>query len=443
MKQIWRLPLASRTELWNAVGYTPSAEQLMAHTDPHRLKLVSGGERAGKSFWTAHELATWLVTAGKDDLFWLVGPSYELARPEFQHLLECYAGVGLIDQSSVQTPATGQWNMQTRGGAKIETKTSADIKKLAGVAPTGIAMTEAAQQDWEAFIRCRGRVAQKRGPLIMSGTQESSRGWYAEMYYLWLGENAEGVRSFSLPTWSNLALFPGGRKDPEIKALEATLPPDLFLERYGGVPCPPSNLVFREFDPKTHVRPCQFDINLPAQVWVDPGYAGAYAVIAVQYHMPEWWCIDEVYLKGEVVHDVIDVCKEREWWPNVSHGVVDVAGRQHAGQESQIEIWLRYGNVRLYSQMIPILAGIERHRTFLRDPATGKALLYFDPRCSNTIKEYSLYQYPKAKERHHETEIPIQKDNHALSAITYGLVLNTGLVERPALGGVDILFKRG
>lgn len=441
---IWRLPLEARRELWNAVGYVPSKEQEIAHIDPHRLKLVSGGERAGKSFWTAHELATWLVLTGDKDIIWLTAIDYDLARPEFSHLLEQYGKVGLVNTSTAQMPTNGSWTMWTKRGTQITTKTTVDVKKLAGVAPAGIVMCEAAQQGYESFIRCRGRVSQKRGPLVMSGTQEGSRGWYADMYYEWeTGKNAAGGMSFSMPTWSNLASFPGGRQDAEILSLEATLTPDAFNERLGGVPCPPTNLVLREFSVKTHAtKPCPFDPKLPVQVWIDPGYAGAYAVLAVQSHGREFWVIDEVYKRAWVVHDVIDVCKEREWWKSVTHGVIDVSGRQHAGQESQIEVWLRYANVRLFSQQVPILAGIERYRTYLRDPASGEALFYIDPRCVNTIKEHGLYIYPKSKERYHETELPIQANNHAISAIIYGLVANVGLVERPALGEVSVTFRR-
>ncbi len=441
---IWRLPLEARRELWNAVGYHPSAEQLAAHIDPHRLKQVAGGERAGKSYWTAHEIATWLILAGRNELIWVVGPDYELCRPEMNHLIEAYVGIGLIDESKIQTPAAGQWTLYSRRGAKIETKTSADIRKLAGVAPAGIAMTEAAQQDWEAFIRCRGRVAQKRGPLILSGTFETSRGWYPELFRAWqMPDNAEGGKSFSLPTWSNLALFPGGRNDPEIKALESSMPADLFMERYGAEPCPPSNLVLREFDPQVHVRECPFDKNMPVQVWVDPGYSGAYAVLAVQIHGKEVWIIDEVYKQGWVVHDVIDECGTRPWWENVSHGVIDIAGRQHHGMESQIEVWLHYGKKRLYSQQVPVLAGIERHRTFLRDPSSGQPLLFHDPRCVNTIKEYGLYVYPKSKEHSNVVEVPIDQFNHSIKAIAYGLCANFGMVERPPLGNVSISFRKG
>jgi hypothetical protein len=353
-------------------------------------------------------------------------------------------GAGLIDPESIQTPSAGGWQFRTFRGTKVESRTSADVRKLAGIAPAGIAMCEAAQQDYDAFIRCRGRVSQKRGPLLLSGTFESSRGYYAQMFRDWMtGINAEGGKSFSMPTWSNLHDYPGGREDPEIKALEATMPHDLFQERLGAEPCPPSNLVLREFDARVHVKECPFDKDLPVQVWVDPGYGGAYAVCAVQIHGNAVYHIDEVYESAVVVHKVIDICTKREWWENVVYGVCDTAGNQHHADTSQIETWLQYAKIRLYSQPVPILAGITRHKTFLYDPASGEPLLFHDPRCTNTIREYGQYVFPKSHEGRNEAELPIDQYNHAMKAIAYGLVANFGTVERAPLGAVSISFRRG
>lgn len=417
---IWKLPIEAKRELWKAAGYTPSKEQLEAHRDDHRLKLVAGGERAGKSMFTAHEVATWLIMGKPGDLLWLVGPSYDLSRPEMEHLIAGYTANGLIDAETIQTPAQGAWRMKTKTGVSVETKSSSDAIKLAGVAPIGIAMVEAAQQEYETFIRCRGRISQKRGPLLLSGTFEGSRGYYAQMFRDWqTGVNVEGGKSFSMPTWSNLHDFPGGREDPEIKALEATMPHDLFLERLGALPCSPTNLVLREFDPLIHAsKPCPFDKSMPVQIWVDPGYGGAYSVCPMQIYGNVVRQIDEVYERGLKVHKVIDECAKRPWWENVHYGICDIAGNQHHADDSQIEIWAQYGKIRLYSQYVPIHAGITRHQTFLFDPASGQPLLFHDPRCVNTIREYGAYVYPKAHEGRNEAELPIDANNHCVRGDT-------------------------
>ena len=86
-------------------------------------------------------------------------------------------------------------------------------------APAGIIGCEASQLDLESFWRLEERLVEKRGWLMLEGTFESSLGWYPEKYIHWSSpavQKTENVKSFSLPTWTNTELFPGGREDPEI-----------------------------------------------------------------------------------------------------------------------------------------------------------------------------------------------------------------------------------
>ena len=244
-----QLPREVRDHLWARVGYRPYAEQLAAHDSEARIRLIAGGERAGKSRSAAMELAGRFL---EGQLYWLVGPDYDLCRPEFAYLIEALEALDAIE--TLATP-TGQSNrMLLRNGTVIATRTAQRAMRLAGQAPDGILGCEAAQLSYESFLRLSGRLAERRGWLWLSGTFEGSRGWYAERFRAWQTDNPEEAASFSVPSWANRTLFPGGRADPEIQRLETTYPSDLFQERFGGVPCPPVSLVFREFEPAAHVR---------------------------------------------------------------------------------------------------------------------------------------------------------------------------------------------
>ena len=414
MPDIWRLSEEVRRALWSLSEYEPSPEQLEAHLHPARNKLILGGERAGKSRWGGEELLTWVAVSERGDGFWIVGPDYIQTRGDFKHLMEALAKTGLLDSSSLSMPVAGSWRMLTRHGVEIVTRTSSDPATLSAIAPKGVLMAEAGQQSYEAYLRARGRVAEKRGPLVLSGTLEGSEGWYPALFRRWQTDNEEGGRSFSIPTWSNTAIYPGGWDDPEIQALRATFPEDVFFERFGAQPRPPATLVFREFDPLTHVRPCPIRPDLGVQLWIDPGWAGAYAVVVVQIHEGVVYQIDEVYAQGMTAQDVIAECQSRPWWKKVTGGVIDIAGRQHHGMESHIEIWRKLAGVNLYSQKVGVADGILRHRTFLLDPASKKPRLFHDPRCVNTIREYSLYRYREMQEGRPVREDPIDADNHCV-----------------------------
>ena len=222
------------------------------------------------------------------------------------------------------------------------------------------------------FLRLRGRIAERRGWLWLSGTFEGSRGWYAEKFRAWQGAGRPDARAFSIPSWENRALYPGGRDDPEMAELEAMFPADLFMERFGGVPCAPSTLVFREFEPRVHVGPQGRPSGAAVELAIDPGYAGAYAVLAIEQRGPDVAVVDEVYMRRHVAGDVIAACRARLWWPRVRGGVIDVAGRQHHATPSQIEVWAALGGIRLRSHRVPLRSGIDRLRTFLRDPPAAR-----------------------------------------------------------------------
>ena len=417
---------AARDLLWERVGYSPSPAQRAAHDCPARIRLIAGGERAGKSRSSAMELFGRLL---EGRLYWLVGPEYDLCRPEFEYILDACRQINAV--ASVRYPGSNRCELITRTGARIVTRSAREPERLAGEAPDGILGCEAAQLPSSVFLRLRGRIAERRGWLWLSGTFEGSRGWYADKFRAWQLTEPPAARAFSIPSWENRALYPGGRDDAEIADLEAMFPPDLFMERFGGVPCPPSTLVFREFDRRLHVAAQARASGAPVELAIDPGYAGAYAVLAIEQRGAEVAVIDEVYVRRTVAGDVIAACRQRPWWPRVRGGVIDVAGRQHHAAPSQIEVWASQAGVRLRSHTVPLRSGIDRLRTFLRDPGSGSARLTVAPECRNLIEEFGLYRYHEDSDRDPISEIPIDRDNHAIKALTYWLFDRFGAIERP------------
>ena len=422
-----RLPRAVRDELWARVGYRPYAEQRTAHNSEARIRLIAGGERAGKSRSAAMEVAGRFL---EGQLYWLVGPDYDLCRPEFTYLVESLESLDAIE--TLSTPSGQSNRMTLRNGTVIATRTAQRALRLAGQAPDGILGCEAAQLSYEAFLRLSGRLAERRGWLWLSGTFEGSRGWYAEKFRAWQTDNPDQAASFSIPSWSNRTLFPGGREDPEIRRLETTYPSDLFQERFGGAPCPPVSLVFREFEPAAHVRSIQdaYESFDNIEIAVDPGYAGAYAVLAVAQRGAEVFVLDEVYMQYAMTSQVIEACKRRSWWPYVRSGVIDIAGRQHHAMPSQIEMWLAQARIRLRSHRVLLQDGIERLRTFLRDPGNGEPRMTVNSRCQALIREFGNYRYHEPQEHHPVSEQPIDADNHAIKALCYWLYDRFGAVYR-------------
>jgi hypothetical protein len=239
--------LLSSTEKAHAfqrLGFALNEAQMAIAVDPSLVRLVAGGERAGKSLLAGAEVAAAALTS---PLIWIVGSDYSQARAEFRYAHDALKKIKAIAHTSM--PGDGRWEMRLRSGAIVTTKSSEDVIKLGGEAPSLTVMAEAAQQDYDTFRRLFGRTAEARargdGALLATGTFERGRRFYAELWRQFQGPNAFNGKSWSLATWTNTAVFPGGRDDPAIKSIEAGLSPDQFRERFGGEPVAHEDQVFR------------------------------------------------------------------------------------------------------------------------------------------------------------------------------------------------------
>jgi len=425
----------AQSRVFNLVGYVPTESQTRIHQDHSRNKLIAGGERAGKSKVNSKELLYhWYITpppegqSKKSDLYWLLGNDYEACRGEWEHIVEDFQKLEVLAERPTKNIDPGE--IRLKDGTRILTKSARYPEKIATVAPDGILICEAAQVDKDVFLRAWTRLAEKRGWLCMGGTfeQEEYLNWYRELFQQGQSENNLGLRSFSLPTWSNLVIFPGGREDPEILKQEAGMTHDRFMERFGGEPCPKSGRVIPEFNNKIHVRRVLYNRDLPVHISIDPGYRGAAAVTAIQDYGEHLVGIDEIYVKNVLLKDVILMTMQKPWYDAIQHSVIDIAAKQHqSGLEPAIEVWAKEtkGKVVPVCQRLANLEnGIDLLRTHLQPhPITGEPGIYTDPQCAGMIAECGGGMSPieggGTWMRHKDTGKPLERDNHACMTWVY------------------------
>lgn len=68
-----------------------------------------------------------------------------------------------------------------------------------------------------------------------------------------------------------------------------------------------------------------------------------------------------------------------------------------------------------------VAAGIECVQSKLKVKANGKASLFIMRPCKNTAREFAVYHYPKGTNTANPKDHPIQKDDHCIDAVRYGL----------------------
>ncbi len=273
--------------------------------------------------------------------------------------------------------------------------------------------------------------------MFLGGTFESSLGWYPQTFTAWeSGVNDE--QSFSLPSYSNHHLYPGGRNDPEIRRLEAVSSDDFFMERIEGKPVPPRGLVFNEFRANIHAGEIDYIPHEPVHIWIDPGYAGGYALEAVQIIDDHVRVFDEIYETGLVTEEIATIAMTKPWWQDVEYGVIDIAGTQHQAMPAPAEVWMANTGLYLASQKVPINDGTERLKSFLKvDPITGYPKLSIDSKCSGVLSEFGAvanpftgqsqaYRWKMDRDGNIVGNVPEDKYNHGVKALIYGLVYHFG-----------------
>ena len=424
-------------ETYQRIGFVPNEAQWPPLLYDNRVIFVTGGERGGKSTTAAHYyIPRWPLY----DLVWICGKDYETCRPEFGYIagamLELHKqGIHVLEnrlqpEKSISFPERDQCSIRLVGGRRVVTKSLRDVLKIGSEAPGLVLLCEAAQVDYEAYLRLQARMLEKRGTIYATGTLEGSLGYYAEAIVRYQYGREDG-KAFSIPSWANTVIFPKGEEDPEFARLKKEMPSDLFNERFAAVPCRPHGVVMKEFSNATHVGHHPYDPTLPVEIAVDPGYGAAFAIEAMQMQGGQLVVVDEIYLPGYTTEQMIDIMRDpvdHPWGVHVTAGAIDIAGRQHQAMAAPIEIF-RAAGINLMSKQLGIEDGINLLRSWFNvNPATGQPRMLIDFKCKGLIAECGGGVDPELKARvdgiapwmrDENTHKPLKKNDHACKTLAY------------------------
>lgn len=372
----------------------------------------------------------------------LVADEYDESRKEWQYIADGLAILGALGKTS--TPRHGQWWGKSHTGAEFFTVSiHTGISELTGTGEPFdvVALCEAGLIGYNAFLAARGRVSETRGTILMSGTLWDNVGWYADMYRMGQAENVLGVRSFSLPSWANVALFPEGRDDPELQAWRQSLPEDEAARRIDAeVRASPARM-FPEFSEPEHVSEwAAYDPRGDVWLFVDSGYyPSRYSVLAVQARKDQYGrevlcLVDEVWEHHKVHEEIIEMCKARPWWDHVVQAVGGHETRQHQAAASTAEVWAALCP-GLYFETFDagrVLEGARRVRWLLKPPDGRGPRLLLSPQCDGTAWEFGHYRRRTDRQGNVTSEEPEDRYNDAMDALRDGVVWRYGMVDAVA-----------
>jgi len=155
--------------------YEPGPVQRQFHEAPESLLYVAGGRRAGKSASLAAQLLPYMF---QDYAYiWLVSNDYRLCHAEFDYIADWlrYYKAPIVKYNHA---ADGQWKIELKWGAILETMTGADDDKIEMANLNAVGITEAGQTNKSLLTKLMGRVVQRRGKIFMTGSMNESQAWY-------------------------------------------------------------------------------------------------------------------------------------------------------------------------------------------------------------------------------------------------------------------------
>jgi len=437
----------SKQKYFELVGYRPHPKQQLFHDSPSRFRVPVCGRRFGKSHMASRDAGAELFLPKRR--YWIIGPTYDLAEKEFRVIWDdLIVGQKLgLDKRirKAYSKRSGEMWIEFPWQTRVECRSADHPENLVGEKLHGAIMSEAAKHKkdtWERFIR--PALADARGWATFPTTPEGFN-W---LYNLWaFGQNADPIykdyASWQFPSWDNPYVYPGGRDDPEIKLIQATVLPAFFDQEIAALFNAFVGKIYEEFSEIHHVKNFGYNPLWPNYLCFDWGFTNPLA--AIEFQVDPWgrvWVWREHYKANQMLEAHVEEIKRRENPPNyridlafgdsadpgacvyVSTHLAPCVGdpRAKLGVEAKgsRESGWREGINLVKSYLRPREIGIaDEHGTPYEEP-----WLFVSRNCPNTIREFNNYRAPSPVGRSDRNirEAAQAFDDHALDALRYGMM---------------------
>ena len=389
-------------------------------------KSTAGGkELVVESVFTATQLER-LKASGQRREFWIVGPEYTDSEKEFRVLYNTIQKFGIpMDKPGTYYNAHAS-DMQLSmfdGKFLCIGKSAKYPESLVGEGLNGVILAESAKMKpsvWTKYVR--PMLADFGGWSIHNSTPEG-KNWFYELWHQ--GQSAEFAdwESWRMPSWYNNKLFPLGREDPEILAMEQELTKEVFAQEVEAKFTELAGRVFKDFDDEIHVKDLAFNPEFETYAAVDYGFTNPFVWLLIQ--VDTWgnvYVIDEMYERGLTIDEAAAEVVSRGLAPaGLIRFYPDPAGPMESRVlEQKLKVrsaGATGGEIKMRLRLI--WAMLKIRNTHLPDGDPNKApRLFINRRCVNMIREMNDYRFPEKKsETSNDQENPLKKDDHTPEAL--------------------------
>ena len=422
-----------KDEYFRLTDYTPHPGQRLVHYNNTRHRVLSNGRRWGKSFFGGKEIESLAFLKnyrGEPMRGWIIGPEYTDAEKEFRIIYNSFKALGVDQVSSkfLSNVENGNMHIATNWGFDVQCRSARHPESLVGEGLDFVLLAEAGRHRRFTFTEyVRPALSDKRGISMMSGVPEDANETNLLYWAYNRGQNPLMTQwqSWQLPSWTNTAVFPGGRQDPEIIEAAEDLTKDEFDRQYGGQFILKRGRVMKEWDDDIHVRHLEYRRDWPLYAAVDFGYTNDWVWLFIQvdpmtknaYVIKErrWKLRDsEDIAKNELLHDTLTQHVQAIYVDpsspddaSILRRHLKLPTRSNTGGEIKVRLQLIRSALKTRPEHLP-----EDHPERLPG-------LMVDESCTQLIWEMREgYRWPENhSDTRNDSEIPQDVDNHGPEAL--------------------------
>lgn len=425
--------LFDKSAYFGATGYTPHPGQRLVHFDNTRHRVLSNGRRWGKSMFGGKEIEGMAFLRnyrGEPMTGWIIGPEYPDAEKEFRIVYNSFKKLGIdtISSKFLSNVENGNMRISTNWGFDLQCRSARHPESLVGEGLDFVLLAEAGRHRRKTFTEyVRPALSDKRGISIMSGVPEDASE-ASLLYWGWQRGQDEAQsqwQSWQLPSWTNTAVFPGGRNDPEILEAEGDLTEDEFRRQYGGQFILKRGRVMKEWDDDRHIGDYSYNPDMPLYAAVDFGYRNWWVWLWIQVDpvTRNVYVIKEHRWKQRDTEEIAREMKDHPLMSNLREIYVDPSSpddasilRRHTGIPTKNNTG---GEIKLRLQLIRSALKRFTPEHLPDDHPEKQPGLVVDRSCEQLIWEMREgYRWPESSnELRNDSEIPMDVDNHGPEAL--------------------------
>jgi len=418
------------------MGYVPHKKQVQAHlaflTQGYKRGVLLMGRQSGKTYFATNH--AWLNAAIKQGRYFIVFKTYKQAHEVVwrqyvplipkELIFKTNEQDLLIELNYIKGP------VKLPDGTVIEVehdinKPRSTIQLLGsdqadshrGFKADGIIFDEYADQDpnnWDSVYKHFFTTTD--GWACFMGTPRG----YNHFYDLIQDAKSQDRWFYLEATWRDSPyvkkeFIEEEKKEAERQGKLSTFMQEVELE-FRAV----QGAVYPSFNRKLHiVKPSEIPTeDVTTYACIDFGYHTTACLIVDIDKDQNWWVVDEVYGRQEILKDIIPRIKDKLG----DKRLVLMVGDSQA--KDAIETMTRdFPIVPVVKHADSIIHGINLIRTKLKPRiqlvGEPKPTLFISSVCKNFIKEIEAYKYPEDKPERDPSELPMKLDDHGPDALRY------------------------